>query len=56
MQVVGAMKRQGKEREFCANLHQGGSATIIELNEYEEAAALKAAKVLVLGIAGVDLL
>ncbi len=50
------MKRQGKEGEFRSNLHRGGSATIIELSEDEEAAALKAAKVLGLGIAGVDLL
>jgi ribosomal protein S6--L-glutamate ligase len=54
--VVGAMKRQGKEGEFRSNLHRGGTATIIELSEDEEAAALKAAKVLGLGIAGVDLL
>ena len=54
--VVGAMKRQGKEGEFRSNLHRGGSASIIELSEDEEAAALKAAKVLGLGIAGVDLL
>ncbi|MFC2176255.1 30S ribosomal protein S6--L-glutamate ligase [Bacteroidota bacterium] len=54
--VVGAMKRQGKEGEFRSNLHRGGSATVIELSEDEEAAALKAAKVLGLGIAGVDLL
>jgi len=54
--VVGAMKRQGKEGEFRSNLHRGGTATIIELSEDEEIAALKAAKVLGLGIAGVDLL
>jgi len=54
--VVGAMKRQGKEGEFRSNLHRGGSASIVELTEEEEAAALKAAKVLGLGIAGVDLL
>lgn len=54
--VVGAMKRQGKEGEFRSNLHQGGSATIIELSEEEENAALKAAKTLGLAIAGVDML
>ena len=27
-QVVGAMKRQGKEGEFRSNLHHGGSATV----------------------------
>jgi ribosomal protein S6--L-glutamate ligase len=54
--VVGAMKRQGKEGEFRSNLHQGGSATIIELSDEEENAALKAAKTLGLAIAGVDML
>ena len=54
--VVGAKKRQGKEGEFRSNLHRGGSATIIELSDEEENAALKAAKVLGLGIAGVDML
>jgi ribosomal protein S6--L-glutamate ligase len=54
--VVGAMKRQGKEGEFRSNLHRGGSASIIELTDEEENAALKAAKVLGLGIAGVDML
>jgi ribosomal protein S6--L-glutamate ligase len=54
--VVGAMKRQGKEGEFRSNLHQGGSAKLIELTDDEENAALKAAKTLELGIAGVDML
>ncbi len=54
--VVGAMKRQGKEGEFRSNLHRGGSATIVELSDEEENTALKAAKVLGLGIAGVDML
>lgn len=54
--VVGAMKRQAKDGEFRSNLHRGGSAQIIELTDEEENAALKAAKVLGLGIAGVDML
>lgn len=54
--VVGAMKRQGKEGEFRSNLHRGGSASIIQLTDQEENAALKAAKVLGLGVAGVDML
>lgn len=54
--VVGAMKRQGKEGEFRSNLHRGGSAEIIELSDEEENAALKAARVMGLGIAGVDIL
>ena len=55
-QVVGAMKRQGKEGEFRSNLHRGGSAEIIKLSIDEENAALKAARVMGLGVAGVDLL
>ena len=54
--VVGAMKRQGKEGEFRSNLHRGGSANIVELTDEEENAALKAAKVMGLGVAGVDML
>ena len=55
-QVVGAMKRQGKEGEFRSNLHRGGTATLIELTDEEETAALKSCKALGLGIAGVDML
>lgn len=54
--VVGAMKRQAKEGEFRSNLHRGGSAEVIELSDEEENAALRSAKVLGLGIAGVDML
>jgi ribosomal protein S6--L-glutamate ligase len=54
--VVGAMKRQGKEGEFRSNLHRGGSAKIIELSDQEELTALKAARAMGLGVAGVDML
>ncbi|UBM57546.1 30S ribosomal protein S6--L-glutamate ligase [Marinilongibacter aquaticus] len=54
--VVGAMKRQGKEGEFRSNLHRGGTAEVVELTEEEENTALKATKVLGLGVAGVDML
>ena len=54
--VVGAMKRQGKEGEFRSNLHRGGSASIIELSDEEEITAIKAAKAMGLGVAGVDML
>lgn len=55
-QIVGAMKRQGKEGEFRSNLHRGGTAEIITLTDEEENAALKAAKAMGLGVAGVDML
>ncbi len=54
--VVGAMKRQGKEGEFRSNLHRGGTAELFELTEEEENAALKAAKKLGLSVCGVDML
>jgi ribosomal protein S6--L-glutamate ligase len=55
-QVVGAMKRQAKKGEFRSNLHRGGSASVIELTDEEDRTALKAAKAMGLGIAGVDML
>ncbi|MGO2103100.1 MAG: 30S ribosomal protein S6--L-glutamate ligase [Psychroflexus halocasei] len=54
--VVGAMKRQGKEGEFRSNLHQGGSAEVVELSDEEEIAAIRAAKAMRLAVAGVDLI
>jgi ribosomal protein S6--L-glutamate ligase len=55
-EVVGAMKRQGKEGEFRSNLHRGGTGKLVKLSRAEKAAALLAAKALGLGIAGVDML
>jgi ribosomal protein S6--L-glutamate ligase len=55
-EVIGAMKRQGKEGEFRSNLHRGGSASIVELSKEEAATALKSAKAMGLGVAGVDML
>ena len=54
--VVAAMKRQGAEGEFRSNLHRGGSATLIKLSKEERATAVSAAKVMGLGVCGVDLL
>ena len=55
-EVVGAMKRQGKEGEFRSNLHQGGTATVVKLSRAEKSAALKATQAMGLSIAGVDML
>ena len=55
-QVVGAMKRQGKEGEFRSNLHRGGSANIIKLDADELKLAMNASKVLKLPVCGVDML
>lgn len=54
--VVAAMKRQAAEGEFRSNLHMGGSATIVKLAPDERALAVKAAKVIGLDLAGVDII
>jgi ribosomal protein S6--L-glutamate ligase len=54
--VVAAMRRQGREGEFRSNLHRGGSATAAELSTAEIDIALRAARVMSLNVAGVDLL
>jgi ribosomal protein S6--L-glutamate ligase len=55
-QVIGAMKRQGVEGEFRSNLHRGGAANYIKLNEAELKLAIKAARALKLPVCGVDML
>jgi ribosomal protein S6--L-glutamate ligase len=54
--VIAAMQRQAPEGEFRANLHRGAKASAVELSEVEAATAVRAARLLGLGIAGVDLL
>ena len=55
-QVVGAMRRKAKKGEFRSNLHRGGEGIPIDLPpEYAET-ALKAAQIIGLDLAGVDLL
>jgi ribosomal protein S6--L-glutamate ligase len=54
--VVSAMKRQAEEGEFRSNLHRGGKAMRIKLTKEERATAVKAARIMGLSLAGVDLL
>lgn len=54
--VVGAMKRQSPRGDFRSNLHRGGTAVAIEPSADEIDTAVRAARVLGLGIAGVDLI
>jgi ribosomal protein S6--L-glutamate ligase len=54
--VVAAMKRQAQEGEFRSNLHRGGSASLIRITPEERATAVRAARVMGLNVAGVDLL
>jgi ribosomal protein S6--L-glutamate ligase len=53
--VVGAMRRVAAAGEFRANLHQGASATSVVIDPATSAIAVRAAKVLGLDIAGVDI-
>jgi ribosomal protein S6--L-glutamate ligase len=54
--VVAAMKRQAREGEFRSNLHRGGSAEAIRVTPEERSTALRAARIMGLNVAGVDLL
>lgn len=54
--VVAAMMRKAKEGEFRSNLHRGGKATQVPLSSDECAAALRAAEIVGLDVAGVDLI
>ncbi|RNF85953.1 30S ribosomal protein S6--L-glutamate ligase [Montanilutibacter psychrotolerans] len=54
--VVAAMKRQAPDGDFRSNLHRGGTAKGIKASAAEQDVAVRAAQVLGLGIAGVDLI
>ncbi len=54
--VIAAMQRTAKEGEFRSNLHMGGTAKVIKLKPEERALATKAAKVMGLDLAGVDII
>jgi ribosomal protein S6--L-glutamate ligase len=54
--VIASMKRQGGEGEFRSNLHRGGSTHSVKLTPEERSTAVRAAKVMGLNVAGVDLL
>lgn len=54
--VVAAIERQAKEGDFRSNLHRGGKACTVDISEQEREMAVKAAAVLGLDVAGVDIL
>jgi ribosomal protein S6--L-glutamate ligase len=54
--VVGAMRRQAKQGEFRSNIHRGGEGTPVRLSEEYVQTAVKAAHIIGLEIAGVDML
>jgi len=54
--VVAAMRRQAPKGDFRSNLHRGGTAEAVAPSDDERAIAVRAAHVLGLGVAGVDLI
>lgn len=54
--VVAAMLRTAPEGEFRSNIHRGGEGRLVKLSPDFERAAVRAAKAVGLGIAGVDLM
>ncbi|MBW2435098.1 MAG: RimK family alpha-L-glutamate ligase, partial [Deltaproteobacteria bacterium] len=54
--VVAAMMRRGPKGEFRSNLHRGGSAENVRITPEERSTATRAAKIMGLRVAGVDML
>lgn len=54
--VVAAIQREAAPGEFRANLHQGGTASVVTVTTEEKKLAIKAAKVMDLKVAGVDII
>lgn len=54
--VIASMKRQSKDGDFRSNLHRGGSAEAIRITPEERATAVRAAQIMGLNVAGVDIL
>jgi ribosomal protein S6--L-glutamate ligase len=55
-QVVAAMRRVANGQEFRSNVHRGGSTEMVELDDTYKDMAIRATKIMGLGIAGVDML
>ncbi|WP_211829651.1 30S ribosomal protein S6--L-glutamate ligase [Kistimonas asteriae] len=54
--VVASMQRTAAPGEFRANVHQGGTTSVIKITPEERKLAIKAAKTLGLKVAGVDII
>lgn len=55
-QVVAAMRRVAQGQEFRSNVHRGGRTEQVELDDEYKNVAIRAARIMGLGIAGVDML
>ncbi|WP_373921488.1 30S ribosomal protein S6--L-glutamate ligase [Prolixibacter sp. NT017] len=54
--VVASIQREAAPGEFRANLHQGGTASVVKVTPEEKRIAIKAAKTMNLKVAGVDII
>lgn len=54
--VIASMMRTGPEGEFRSNLHRGGRAQNVRITPEERSTAVRAAKIMGLRVAGVDML
>lgn len=54
--VVAAIQREALPGEFRANIHLGGTASIVKITPEEKKIAIKAAKAMNLKVAGVDII
>lgn len=54
--VVAAMQREAAPGEFRANIHLGGTASIVKVTSDEKKIAIRAAKAMNLKVAGVDII
>ena len=54
--VVASIERRAAPGEFRANIHQGGTASVVKITTEERKLASKAAKALGLKVAGVDII
>ncbi len=55
-QVVGAMRRVAQGTEFRSNVHRGGKTEVVTLDEAYQQTAVRAAQIMGLRVAGVDML
>ncbi len=55
-QVVAAMRRVAQGQEFRSNVHRGGVTELVQLDDHYKETAVRAAQIMGLRVAGVDML
>ena len=54
--VIASMMRTGRDGDFRSNIHRGGKAEKVKITPEERSTAVRAAKIMGLNVAGVDIL